>query len=324
VRNGAWRAAESSPPASRASTTASASGASSQLSRDRAFVATLLLLGLSQGASYLFIRVAVRELSPPALMEVRLLLAAPVLVAYCLARGLGAELRAASRNGLVIGALGAAIPFTLIAWGERHVDAGVAGVANATVPIFVALIALKVLPGERVTGMRLVGVVLGLGGVALLAGVHPQGGWSGVAGTLAVVVAALSYALATLYAQRAGVGSIVLAAASLVWAAVLLLPFAAAAPPAHLPSTKTLVVLAVLGIACTSVPHALYYSMVTWHGASRTVLLTYMTPVFALALGAWFLGERTTMPKLAGLALIVAGITLGAGIGRAARAARTA
>ena len=102
----------------------------------------LLLLGASQGASYLFIRVAVRELSPPALMEIRLLFAAPILVAYCVARGRGRELLATWRDGLVVGVLGAAIPFTLIGWGERHVDSGITGVANATVPIFVAVIAM--------------------------------------------------------------------------------------------------------------------------------------------------------------------------------------
>jgi drug/metabolite transporter (DMT)-like permease len=285
----------------------------------------LLLLGASQGASYLFIRVAVRELSPPALMEIRLLFAAPILVAYCVARGRGRELRTSWRDGLVLGILGAAIPFTLIGWGERHVDSGVTGVANATVPIFVAVIAMKVLPGERATGLRLVGVLLGLGGVALLAGLHPEGGPWGIAGTLAVVAAAPSYALATLYAQRrTSVSTLALAAGSLVWAALALLPFALLTLPAHVPSAKTLAAVAALGVGCTAASHALYYAMVSWHGASRSVLLTYVTPVFALLLGAWFLGEQTTLPKLAGLALIVAGVALGAGVGVASRSARIA
>jgi drug/metabolite transporter (DMT)-like permease len=285
----------------------------------------LLLLGASQGASYLFIRVAVRELSPPALMEIRLLFAAPILVAYCVARGRGRELLATWRDGLVVGVLGAAIPFTLIGWGERHVDSGITGVANATVPIFVAVIAMKMLPGERVTGVRLAGVLLGLSGVALLAGLHPQGGPWGIAGTLAVVAAAPSYALATLYAQRrTSVSSLALAAGSLVWAAVALLPFALVTLPPEVPSAKTLAAVAVLGVGCTAASHALYYAMVSWHGASRSVLLTYVTPVFALLLGAWFLGEQTTLPKLAGLALIVAGVALGAGVGIASRSAQPA
>jgi drug/metabolite transporter (DMT)-like permease len=285
----------------------------------------LLLLGASQGASYLFIRVAVRELSPPALMEIRLLFAAPILVVYCLARGRGRELRTSWRDGLVVGIFGAAIPFTLIAWGERQVDSGVTGVANGTVPIFVALIAMKVLPGERVTGLRLVGVLLGLGGVALLAGLHPEGGPWAIAGTLAVVAAAPSYALATLYAQRrTSVSSLALATGGLVWATVVLLPFALVTLPSDTPSTKTLAAVAVLGVGCTAASHALYYAMVSWHGASRSVLLTYVTPVFALVLGAWFLDEQTTLPKLAGLTLIIAGVALGAGVGVTSRSARLA
>jgi drug/metabolite transporter (DMT)-like permease len=258
-------------------------------------------------------------------MEIRLLFAAPILVAYCVARGRGRELLATWRDGLVVGVLGAAIPFTLIGWGERHVDSGITGVANATVPIFVAVIAMKMLPGERATGVRLAGVLLGLSGVALLAGLHPQGGPWGIAGTLAVVAAAPSYALATLYAQRrTSVSSLALAAGSLVWAAVALLPFALVTLPPEVPSAKTLAAVAVLGVGCTAASHALYYAMVSWHGASRSVLLTYVTPVFALLLGAWFLGEQTTLPKLAGLALIVAGVALGAGVGIASRSAQPA
>jgi drug/metabolite transporter (DMT)-like permease len=292
------------------------------LRRDRAFVATLLALGLSQGASYLFIRVAVRELSPPALMELRLLFAAPVLVAYCAARGYGPAVRAAWREGLVLGVLGAAVPFTLIGWGERHVDSGVTAIANASVPIFVVAIAAKMLPSERATGLRLAGVLLGFAGVALLAGLHPTGGVSGAAGTLAVVAAAPSYALASLYAQRrSAFPGIVLATAGLVGATVVLLPFALATLPGSAPGGETLAFAATLGLVSTAIPHALYYWLVSAHGASRAVLLTYVTPVFALALGAWFLGEHPTTPKLAGLALIVAGVALGAGIGRAPRGA---
>jgi drug/metabolite transporter (DMT)-like permease len=252
-------------------------------------------------------------------MEIRLLFAAPLLVTYCVLRGRGAELRAAWREGLVVGLLGAAIPFTLVGWGAQHVDAGVTAIANAAVPIFVAVIAAKVLPGERVTGMRLAGVLLGLGGVALLAGVHPQGGWWGVAGTMSVVAAAPSYALATLYAQRQQVASLVVATSGLAWATVLLAPFAVATLPAHVPSSKTFTAAVALGVLCTAPAHALFYWMVSAHGASRSALVTYATPVFALALGALFLGEQATLPKLGGLALIVTGVALGSGVGRAPR-----
>jgi drug/metabolite transporter (DMT)-like permease len=283
---------------------------------------TLLLLGLSQGASYLFIRVAVRELPPPALMEVRLLFAAPVLLAYCVARGRLREVRASWRDGLVLGVFGVAIPFTLVGWGASHVDAGTTAVANAAVPLFVMLIALKVLPGERATGLRLLGLLLGLAGVALLAGLRPSGGPWGVAGTLAVVAAAPSYALATLFAQRRlATSGLALATGSLVFGALALLPFAIATAPAHPPGARTIALVAVLGVVSTAVPHAAYYWLVSTQGASRSALVTYTSPVFALVLGAVFLGEPTTVPKVGGLVLVVAGVALGSGIRRSTAAA---
>jgi len=142
----------------------------------------------------------------------------------------------------------------------------------------------------------------------------------GVAGTLAIVAAAPSYALATLYAQgRQDVGSLAIATSGLVWATVVLMPFALATLPAHVPSSKTISVAAALGLLCTAPAHALFYWMVSVHGASRSALVTYTTPVFALALGALFLGEQATLPKLGGLALIVTGVALGSGIARAQR-----
>ena len=95
----------------------------------------------------------------------------------------------------MLGVVNAAIPFTLIAWGEKHIDSGVAAIANAIVPIFVVLLAIRFRPSERARGLRLAGILLGLVGVGVLAGAHPQGGWWGVAGTLAVVVASVSYAV---------------------------------------------------------------------------------------------------------------------------------
>src|SRR4029077_7410062 len=121
-------------------------------------------------------------------------------------------------TGVIVGVFGAAVPYVLVAWGERHIDSGTTAVANATAPLFVALLAIRILPGERATGLRLVGVLLGLLGVALLAGLHPVGGRSGAAGTIAVVVAAASYARASLYAQgKLALGGLVLATGAMVW-----------------------------------------------------------------------------------------------------------
>jgi drug/metabolite transporter (DMT)-like permease len=166
------------------------------------YAVLLLVLGATWGSSYLFIRIGVRDLSPAVLVEIRLICAVPPLLAFAASRYGWAALRRAWRQGLVLGAMNAAIPFTLIAWDEEYVDSGTAAVANASVPIFLALLAVFFVPTERSTGLRLVGVLLGLVGVAVLAGVHPPGGWRGAAGTGAIVVASVSYAAANLYAGR--------------------------------------------------------------------------------------------------------------------------
>ena len=119
----------------------------------RGYVPLLLLLAALWGASYLFIKVAVGELEPATMMALRLLLAACLLFGVLAARsGFSralAELRATGRHGLVLGVLNAALPFWLIAWGETHIDSGIAAIGNATVPIFVALLAIRLRPSER-------------------------------------------------------------------------------------------------------------------------------------------------------------------------------
>ena len=146
----------------------------------RSYVVLLLSLSAIWGASYLFIKVGVRDLDPVAFVELRLLFAAPVLIGFLVVREgtrrAARELRAAAVPGFVLGTINAAAPFTLIAWGERHIDSGVAAIANATVPLFNFLLALRFAPSERVGGARFAGLVVGFAGVAILAGVHPRGG----------------------------------------------------------------------------------------------------------------------------------------------------
>jgi len=220
----------------------------------------------------------------------------------------------------VLGVVNAAIPFTLIAWGETHVDSGVAAVANSSVPIFVAILAVWFVPSERSTGWRLVGVALGLVGVAVLAGVHPAGGWLGAAGTGAIVVASISYAAANLYAgRRMATGPAVLAATSMISAFVVLLPFALLSLPAHAPNWKSLGSGVALGLLGTALAQILSYRMIRSYGSSRSVLVAYMLPAFALLYGAVFLSEPLTWQKLVGLATILGGVALGSGAVRLPR-----
>ena len=286
----------------------------------RGYVPLLLALGTIWGASFLFIKVAERALEPSTLMAGRLLIAAailvPVLVVTRGARRALADLRATARPGAVAGIVAAALPFTLIAWGQKHVDSGTAAIANGSMPIFVVLLALRYRASERVAGLRLVGVLLGLVGVAVLAGANPTRGWWGVVGTLAVVAAALSYAVGALYAQDHVEAGPVLAfsTAQCIGGTLALIPFGIAQAPPDLPGWKPIASVLALGAAGTAIGTLLYYRLVSSYGSSRASLVVYLLPPFALLYGAVFLDESLSAEKVAGMALILGGVALGSGV----------
>ena len=254
------------------------------------------------------------------MIGLRMWIAALLLVPLLLVReGRGAfgRLRDRGRALVFLGVVNSAVPFTLIAWGQQHVDSGVAAIGNASAPIFVALLAIRFLPSERVTGLRLAGVVLGLVGVAVLTGVDPDGGWWAVAGTLAVVLAAISYAVGTLFVQtRLGGGGegLLLAAGSMAVGAVALTPIAAVQAPSELPGWEALAAVAALAVGGTAVGILLYFRLIEQHGSTRAALVTYLLPPTALVYGAALLDEPLRPSALAGLALILGGVALGSGV----------
>ncbi len=286
----------------------------------RAYVPLLLTLAAVWGASYLFIKVAVDEIAPVAMVEGRLLLAALALSVYLISQlGLGPAvqaMRAAGWQAVLLGVVNGAIPFTLIAWGEQHVDSGVAAIANATVPLFLLLLAIRFRPSERASGLRLAGLGLGLAGVVVLSGMQSESGWWAIAGTLAVVVASIAYASGALYAQSrlADTTGHALAAASMLGAAVVLLPLALLELPQHVPSGKALGSLAALSLAGTAFAQLVLFRIIRLHGPARTSLVTYLLPPTALLYGALFLDEPLTVAELAGLGLIFLGVAVGSGV----------
>ena len=291
----------------------------------RAYGPLLVFLAAIWGASYLFIKVGVRDLEPTVLMCLRMLLAALVLIAFIAwrygTRSALAQLAAAWKPGLVFGFFNGALPFTSIAWGETHIDSGVAAIANASVPIFVAILAIKYRPSERASGLKLVGILLGLVGVGVLAGIHPEGGWWAVAGTLAVVGASFSYAIGGLYGQHA-VGNVpgpVMATASVFYGGLILLPFALAQLPDQMPGWKATGSLLGLALAGTAIAQLVLFRMLQLFGAARLSLVTYLMPGFALVYGALILDEPLRATALAGLALILGGVALGSGVWRPMR-----
>jgi drug/metabolite transporter (DMT)-like permease len=296
----------------------------------RGYVPLLAIVAAIWGASYLFIKVAVDEVEPTAMMFFRLVLASAVLVPVLVARERGpravAQIRATGRGAFVVGILNAALPFVLIAWGEEHIDSGIAAIANATVAIFVVLLALRFNPSERVAGLRLVGVLVGLVGVAVLTGFHPEGGWLAVAGTLAVVLASLSYASANHYVQHtySRTSPLVIATASSLTGAVVLLPLALAQLPDAMPSWQALGSIAALGVFGTAIALLFFYRLLSHYGAARASLVTYLLPPTALFYGVVILDEAVTLNAVLGLVLILAGVALGSGAARGRRRRRRA
>lgn len=286
----------------------------------RGYVPLLLSVALIWGASFMFIKVAVEEIAPATAMALRLALAGLFLVPFLLLqqglRGTVDGVRATGWGAVFLGFMNAALPFTLIAWGEKHVDSSIAAIANAPVPIFVALLAIRFRHSERVRGARLAGVALGFAGVAVLAGFQPEGGWVAVAGTLAVVAAALAYAISNLFTQsRYGdTQPLVLVTAASLAGAALLTPVALFQLPSAMPSGRALAAVAALGIAGTAIAMILFFRMLASYGASRSSLVTYLVPVTAIAYGVFLLDERLPANAIVGLVLILVGVALGSGV----------
>lgn len=279
----------------------------------------LLLLAAIWGASYLFIKLAVEDIEPAPMMATRALVAGFMLAAYLVftigGRRSLAELSRNWRPALVLGALNAAIPFWLIAWGEKHVDSSVAGIAQSTVPIFTFIVAMRFLPHEQVGSIRIIGVALGFAGVIVLAGFDPRGGWWAVAGTLAVVLSSLAYASAGVYGQLRvrTVAGPVLATGSMLAGGLILLPFALLQLPSRAPDAEAIASLLALTILGTAFAQLVLFRMLRLFGSRRLSLVTYLIPGFAVAYGAVLLDEPVTAAALGGLVLILGGIALASG-----------
>jgi drug/metabolite transporter (DMT)-like permease len=285
----------------------------------RGYWPTLFLLAAIWGASYLFIEVAVEDVPPAALTFLRLLVAAILLAAYA-AHRLGGrraveEARAAWWPCLVLGVINAAVPMTLVAWGQTHIDSSIAAIAQASVPIFVVLLSLRFLRHESPGATQLAGLALGIAGVALVSGVHPEGGWWAVAGTLAVVLSSLSYAAGGVFGQLRVVTTPgpVLAAGSMLVGSLALLPFAVADPPTAAPGGTAVAALLALALFPTFLGQLLLFRMLSLYGSARMSLVTYLMPGFAIVYGALLLDEPLTAAALGGLALILGGVALASG-----------
>ena len=275
----------------------------------------LLLVALSVlwGGSFFFSEVALAELGPLTVVLGRVGFAALALIGLTYLTG--HRLPSAWHLWgafLVMGALNNLIPFSLIVWGQVTIDSGLAAILNATTPLFAVVLAHVLTRDERMTRGRAAGVLLGLAGVAGLVGPAALGrfGAAGLA-QLAVLGAAFSYACAGIYGRRfKELPPLVAATGMVTCSAVLTLPLALVVERPWEASPGALTWAAVLGLAflSTALAYVIYFRILASAGATNLLLVTFLIPVSALALGVAVLGERPDTSALAGLALIFAGL----------------
>jgi drug/metabolite transporter (DMT)-like permease len=276
----------------------------------------LIALAAIWGSSFMFIKVAVREVTPGEVVFGRVLIGALALVPaipFVLGwRPTWSELRRFAWPLLLLGIFNAALPFWLLAWSEKRLDSGLAAVLQASMPLFTALFAYSFSRSDRVTGGRLLGVVVGFLGVLLLVGVQPRGD---VLSALAVVLTAVLYAGSSVYAglRLRGAHTFVTSLGALGFATLATLPLGVAQLPDHVPSWKAIGSIVALGAAGLSVAYLLYFSLIAGSGAPYAALVTYLVPALALGYGAVFLDEAVTASAVGGLALILVGVALGTG-----------
>lgn len=287
--------------------------------------ALLALLAFLWGGSFLFAKIAVAEIPPASLVLGRVGLAAGALIIVVAALRIPVpwSWRLAGQF-LVMGVLNNIVPFGLIFWGQRTIDAGLAAILNATTPVFTVLLAHILTRDERLTPGWLAGVALGLLGVAVLIGPAALMRFDlAAASQLAIIGAALSYGFAGIFGRRfRGLPSILPAAGMLCGSSLVALPIALYVdrPWALTISLPTGASVVALALASTAFAYILYFRILARAGATNLQLVTLLVPISAMTLGALVLGERLAWNAFAGMALIFLG--LAAIDGRVLRALR--
>jgi len=273
-----------------------------------------IALGLIWGSSFLWIKIAVDELPAATLAAERITLGAVVMLVFLRLRGVRFPRTWRALWPLaVVGFLNAAVPYTLISWGEEVVDSGTAAVLNSLTPIFSLLIAGLYLRVEPVTLMRVLGLIVGFAGAALLASREfaLRDDPTALLGAGAVGLAAVSYAVAASYARHHLLVThrYVVSAGTLVFGALFTWPLALIADGPRLPSEPdTILAMLWLGIMGAFVAYLLYFFLIEQLGATLASMVTYVFPIVGVALGVIVLGELLDLRLVVGTALVLAGI----------------
>lgn len=278
----------------------------------------LAALVLMWGSSFLFTKIAVAAMAPASVVAGRLVLAAAVLGLVLVAsRRPLAKGRRAWLFFLAIALTGNCVPFWLISWGQQRIDSGLAGILMAVMPITTLVLAHFFVPGERLNGAKAMGFGLGFLGVVALIGpdtlLELRGTGTTLLYELAVLGAAMLYAVNTIVARRRPKGDAIAAAAAVTIVGSIIMVPAAWSGGTPWPAAiggEVAVALAFLGIASTAAATVIFFKLIAIAGPTFVSLINYLIPVWAVLVGAIFLGERPEWAALGALALILAGIAL--------------
>ena len=273
----------------------------------------LLVLAAFWGASYLFIAIALDDLSPAMIVMSRCAFAAVVLLPFAWRAGAFAGLRGSIPAIFLLALIQVAAPFMLIGVGQTEIASSLAGILVASAPIFTVILAVWLDQNERLYGRGIVGVAIGIVGVAVLLGVDLGGDSGQLLGGLAVVLASFGYAVGGFMLKRGFTGfePIGVVVATMAASALMTLPLALAAPPGSV-GLDTLAAIAALGAGGSGIAFVIYYTLNREVGPTKTSLVAYIAPGFAVLYGVLLLDESFTAGTALGLLLIVGGSWLAA------------
>ncbi len=273
----------------------------------------LALLSTLWAASYTFIKIGVETIPPITFIALRTLIAGLLLYVVIRLRGLRLPTDFATwRLFFIQACINSVLPFTLIAWAEQSIDAGLAVILNATTPIFTFLLTALVIRHEPVSGRKLFGTIAGMTGVCLIIGVEAlSGAGEAIWSQLAVLTAAFSYACAAIFSKNfKGLDPVMPAAGSLICGAVLLLPVSLIVdrPWTLSPSAASLTALVCLSVFSTALAFMIYFRLMQTLGSVGTTSQAYLRVPVGVAIGMAFLGEMPTLAMWVGLVCVIAGV----------------
>jgi drug/metabolite transporter (DMT)-like permease len=276
-------------------------------------LALLVVLATLWGGSYTFIKLGVATIPPITLIAARTAIAGALLVVIMHWRGIRLPGDAATwRRFLFQACLNSVIPWTLIAWGERFLDAGLATILNSTSPIFTFLLTAAITRHEALTGRNLFGTLVGILGICLIVGVQGLGGLGEqLAAQVATVLATICYAGAAIFSRSfKGLDPMAPAAGSLLAGAAILIPASLIVdrPWTLTPSASSLLALVGLAVFSTAAAFVIYFRLIQTLGSVGTTAQAYLRVPLGVALGVAFLGESLTSTAWIGLACVVAGV----------------